>query len=225
MPRKYAKKSYPKRNGHGRPGYVRCGKMVISDASKALALAKYLKGIVNVEYKLIDTVTTLSAMTVAPVIIPLTNSVQGDTNITRDGSSLKIVSVSLNYFLTISSSATATVARVMLVHDRQTNQAIYNASFLIQDVTVGDNVNSPRNMDHARRFSVLYDKVHTLSSSGARVNHVRFFKPLLLKLRYDANDGTIADLTQSSLSLVFMSNEASNTSTITAFTRLRFVDN
>ncbi len=64
MPRRYKKKS----NGR-RPGYVSCGKMVYSDASKALAMAKYLKSVVNVEYKNFDTQTLASAIGQTPAIV------------------------------------------------------------------------------------------------------------------------------------------------------------
>ncbi len=44
MPRNYRKK-------YSRPGYGACGKMVYGDAQKALAMAKSVKRLINVEIK------------------------------------------------------------------------------------------------------------------------------------------------------------------------------
>ncbi len=73
MPRQYKKRSYQSRSGHGRPTYVRCNKKVISDASKALAMAKYLKSVVNVEFKNHDVQVTNTAISSTAVISQLTN--------------------------------------------------------------------------------------------------------------------------------------------------------
>lgn len=222
----YKKKSYAKKRGHSRPGYVRCGKMVVSDASKALAMAKYLKGIVNVEYKLIDTLHSSVLMTVAPIITPLTNIVQGDSNVTRDGSNLKIVSIAWNYFIHMNSSATSTMTRVLLVHDKQTNQALFTGTDLLTDVSISDGINSFRNLDNSQRFHVLYDRRHAHSVAGnSRTTKGSFHKQVQYKIRYDANVGDITDLTMSSLSLVFFSNESTVTPTFNSFIRLRFIDN
>ena len=223
MPRRYAKKQTYTRNG--RPGYIKCGKMVLTDAQRALAMAKYLKSIVNVEYKVINTVGTNTAITVAPVITQLTNIAQGDSTSTRDGSNIKIVSLLWNYNIVQNASAVSTFVRCMVVHDRQTNEAIFSAADLISDVTAGDNIVAPRQLDHTARFLVLYDKVHSFSDTARTNSYHQFYKKLQLKLRYDGNAGDITDLTQSSLSVVFMSNETTNTPVITHHVRLRFVDN
>ncbi len=220
--KKYVKKSY----GHSRPGYVRCGKMVMSDASKALAMAKYLKSIVNVEFKhLTQSQTNLGVPDGVGAILQLTNIAQGDSTTTRDGSNIKIVSIGLEYTVAMHASATQSVVRVMFLHDRQTNQVLYSTADVLEDVTVIDSVTSPRNLHNGSRFQVLYDKRHVLSISGAQIVSGRFHKKVQIKLRYDANAGTIADLTQSSLSLLLISNEATNVPLFAGFIRLRFVDN
>ncbi len=218
------KKRY-KRSYTSRPGYVSCGKMVVSDAAKALQMAKYLKGIVNVEFKNHDVQQTAIALSNAVTITQLTNIAQGDTTVTRDGAQCKIVSIMLNYTLQINASAAGTVIRVMLVHDRQTNQAIYTSGDLIEDTTAIDSLVSPRNLDNKLRFSVLYDRVHTLSIAGNQKVNTKFYKKLNIKLRFDNAAAAITSLTQSSLSLVNWTDEATNVPSITSFVRLRFVDN
>ncbi len=219
MPRRYTKKK------SSRPGYVFCGKMVYSDASKALAMAKYLKSVVNVEYKNFDVTTLSQVVGVTPIIVQLTNIPQGDTTNTRDGASVKIVSLRLAYTITTHASAPQTIARIMIVCDKQTNQAIYTAADLFQDPDTGENIISPRNLDNSRRFRVLYDKLHSYSNVGRVGDYHQVNKKLQLKIRYDGSTPSIADLTQTSLSLVMICNQASNTCLVSHNTRLRYVDN
>lgn len=216
----FEKKAY-KRYGQ----YKKCAGYVAQDAAKALSLAKYLKSIVNVEFKSHTVQGTNTAITVAPVIIETTNIEQGDTTFQRDGNNAKLTSLSLKYILTQHATATNTQVRVMVVHDRQTNQAIYQGANLLSDVTAADNIVSARNLNHAGRLHVLYDKVHTFTDTGRTNIYGQFHKKLQQKIRWDASTPDITDLTQSSLSLVFMSNEATNTPNITFSHRLRFVDN
>ncbi len=224
MPQRYAKKTSYNRNG--RPGYISCGKMVLTDAQRALAMAKYLKSIVNVEFKVINNLGTADAISTTPVITQLTNVGQGDTTSTRDGANMKLVSLSLYYFIDQHATATNTQFRVMVVHDKQTNEAIYAAADLLADVTAGDAIVSHRTLDNTHRFQVFYDKVHRLNDVGfTNIPVVKFNKKLQLKLRYDGSAADITDLTSSSLSLLFVSSEATNTPTITFSCRLRFVDN
>ncbi len=219
----YKKKAYKRKPS--RPGYVSCGKMVYSDAAKALAMAKYLKSVVNVEYKNFDTQTLASGINQTPAIVQLTNIAQGDTTITRDGASIKIVSIRFVYNITANASAPVTHIRVMVVCDKQTNQAIYTAGDLLQDATPNDALISPRNLNNSRRFNVLYDKTHVFSNSGRNGGHFEFHKKLQLKIRYDASTPSIADLTEVSLSLLLVSNQQTNFPSMDHSTRLRYVDN
>ena len=56
--------------------YKKCGKMVWSDAQKALAMAKYVKNVLNVEFKQHVTKQTLHTVSSIPHIDQLTNIAQ-----------------------------------------------------------------------------------------------------------------------------------------------------
>lgn len=220
MPYKKRSKSY----SNARPGYKRCGKMVLSDAAKALALARHIKKLVNVEIKNHDVQLASVAITDTPLITQLSNIAQGDTTNTRDGAQAKMLGVNVNYILTRSTNAEATAVRVMLVIDKQTNQAIYTAADLLEDVTSIDNVVSPRNLDNLHRFQILYDKVHVLTTNTTQIVVRKYFTKQLL-LRYDGSTPSIADLTQNSLSILLVATQVTNDPSIAAFFRVRFVDN
>ncbi len=212
------RKRYPKKRK-----YVR--KSNGSDGAKALALAKKINSLISFERKFLDTDITAAAMSVAGVITPLSNLVLGDTTETRNGSNIKVVSIQFNYFITQHASSTSTQCRVMLVLDNQTNQLQYATNQLLEDVTSGGNIVSPRLLDNRSRFTVLYDRIHGLSATGETTVSRRFYKKCNIILRYDANDGTVADLTIKSLSQIGFTNEATNFPLITSWVRLTFVDN
>ncbi len=221
MPRHYKKRSYKS----ARPGYVSCGKMVFSDAQKALAMAKYVKGLVNVEFKNHDVQGTSVAIGTVPVITQLTNIAQGDTTNTRDGASIKVTSFLFKYKILMSASAFNTQVRVMLILDRQTNEAIYLSDDLLQDITVHDSIVSARNLNNAHRFKVLYDRVHVYNISSKSNDYTEKYIKLNIKLRYDNAAAAITSLTQQSLSLLTVGNESSNQPNITSLIRIRYVDN
>ena len=135
-----------------------------------------------------------------------------------------MIGVDLNYTLLVNATTPRTSVRIMLVVDRQTNQAIYLSTDLLEDITANDGIVTPRNLDNKHRFIVLYDRVHMLSLSVPTLTVRKYIRKDLL-LRYDASTSAIADLTQNSLSLVSYTNEATNVPSITAFLRVRFVDN
>ncbi len=215
---------YRKKYKSTRPGYKACGRMVFGDAKKALAVAQGLKRLLNVEIKNHDVEQTSATITQTPVIIQLSNIPSGDTTITRDGAQCKMVGINLNYFLTVDPTLPRTVVRIMLVIDRQTNQAVYSNADLLDSTVSQLNIVSPRNLNNLHRFIVLYDKTHMLSLDTPTVAVRKYIKKDVL-LRFDASTPSIADLTQNSLSLVQFTNEGTNQPIITSFLRLRFVDN
>ncbi len=209
-----------------RPGYKACGKMVYGDAKKALAIARSVKSLMNVEFKNHDVDHSATAIADGVGnIVQLTNIPQGDTTITRDGSNCKITSVYINLLLRINASATNTNVRVSLVHDKQTNQAIYATADLLSNVNNVNSIVSPLNLDNQYRFHILYNKVFKITDSGQQTAVVKIYKKMQMKLRFDGNTPSIADLRSGSLSLLLISNEATNTPTFTGSCRIRFVDN
>ncbi len=224
MPYKRGYKRNYKRKAY-RPGYKACGTMVLSDAQRALYKVGQLKSLLNVEYKHHNVQTVNTAVTDAGTLTNLSLLSQGDTSQTRDGGSVKFTSLRLAYALRINASATVTNFRIMIVHDKQTNQAQFTLADLLFDATVIDACFSPPNINNASRFNILYDKLHTLNStSNAEINRV-VYKKLNMKTRYDAAVGDITDLTQDSLTLVMVADQATNDPSIIFNYRSRFIDN
>ncbi len=218
--RKYNRKS------NGRPGYRKCAKMVYGDASKALSMARHLKSMLNVEFKNHDvSVVGGTIIDGAGFINQLTNIPQGDGTSARDGANVKITSIYCKLLIDIHASATTSQVRLLLVEDKQTNQAIYTAADLLQTVVNIQSIVSPKNLDNQFRFNVLHDKVYTLSATGTTSKYITIYKKVSKRLRFDASTPSIADLRSSSYSLLWISNEPTNAPGVSAEFRLRYVDN
>ncbi len=217
--KKYARKNYR------RPGYKSCGKMVLGDAAKALRLAKHVKSLLNVEVKNHDVQQSVQNVTTTPVIIQLTNIEQGDSTNQRDGAQMKLTGLEFTMQVLLNGSATRSSFRIMIICDKQTNQAIYTAADVLEDVTSTDMIFSPRNLDNLQRFQILADWTVHVGTAEGRIKHFKKFIKLNKIIRYDASTAAIADLTMSSLSLLQVSSEATNGPQITTFSRLRFIDN
>ncbi len=217
MPR-YKKKNY-------RPGYISCGKMVLTDAQRALKVAMSVKRLLNVEVKNHDVQQTSLVYTDTVTIFQLTNIPRGDTTNTRDGAQCKVVALELSFIITKNVNATVTHTRLMIVQDKQTNQAIYTSADLLEDVTASDVFISPANLDNRRRFNVLYDRKFVMDSVGVESYIVKKYFKMNMLLRFDAAAADITDLTQNSLSLLLVGSEVTNDPVITFFARVRFIDN
>ncbi len=212
--RYYKKRRYKKKNYNNR----------------AIMLAKKALRMINAEYKLIDTSSiALSVPDGGGTVVQLTNIAQGTTNITRVGNGLKIASIYTKVMLHIAAAASSSQVRIMLVHDRQTNGALFATTDLLESVTNIRGLISPRNIDHIRRFTVLFDKMYILNqniaSAISTTRYTKVYKKVDIHARYDGNAGDITDLSQSSLGLLLISNEATNVPTADVDVRIRFLDN
>jgi hypothetical protein len=217
------KKSYSKKSRYSK--YSKYGNTAYTVSKRALQIALMTKKLLNVEYKIIDTQLSLAAISTTANILQLTNIAQGTSDITREGNQIKISSIQFKYYMEINASTTATALRFILVQDKQTNGAIYTPGDLLEDASPTDVIVSPNNLGNKFRFRILYNKVHTLSQNGSRMQYKEFYKKVELPIRYDGNAGTIADVNTNSLSMFIVSDEATNTPIIDMFVRLRFIDN
>lgn len=178
----------------------------------------------NVEYKEHNVQFTGNTISQTLTIQNLNLIDQGTTDITRIGRQIKITRVNIKGVFAINASATMTFVRVLVLIDKQVNQATFSASDLLFDTSANDNCVSLINLDNKGRFKILYDKIIALSPSNA-VGKFNYNKMMNLPIVYDNTGNGVADLTQKSLYLCFVSNEATNTPAVTLHARVRYVDN
>ncbi len=219
---------HQRRNGGGyaRQSYRSCATMAYTDAARALSLAKYVKGLVNVEFKEVNTQRTATALSTSIAISHVSGIAQGDTKIARGGNKVRFKSLHWRGFITMNASATTTMVRLMIILDKQVNGAVFTIGDLLEDATAGDAIISPRDIDNQNRFTVLSDKTYKLTDNGGnQLVQFNVYKKINLPVRYDGTTANVGDLTSNGLFLVSFSNEATNTPAITDFFRIRFIDN
>ncbi len=200
------------------------GKTTRDIAIKALETAKKLDKLVKIEWKIIDDQSTAITVAVTPTIFQVTNLGQGDLVTDRTGNMVHIKSFQMKYWFEQHPSSIVTALRVLVIVDKQTNGGIYSAGDILKDVTVDDGITSLRKYDQKSRFNVLYDRVHFMSDTASKGGSASWYKTMSLKIKYDSDNETIADLVSNSISVMVLSNEAINAPVLTIMTRSRFID-
>jgi hypothetical protein len=218
---KTTSKSYYKRRSNKKKQYYKPMPVRRNNIFWRRGMKKAMRviSLLNVEFKQFDTGNT-DAIDDAGTIYPCSNVAQGDSNVTRDGSSLKVVGLQYSLFSTIHASATSTMIRAIALIDRQTNGATFSVGNVISNTNVFDFYN----LDYERRFVILNDSSFLLSQNNPG-NFKNWSTKLEQHLRYNNAAGAITSLTESSIAIILISNEETNTPTIELRTRIMFVDN
>lgn len=197
-------------------------------ASKALRTANFIKSLVNVETKFIDTTNTVD-VSATSAIIPLTLCAQGVTDETRNGNSIKAYKNSLKYNLSISSGTpTDSVVRIMLVLDKSPNGTVPVISDILDNTGSLTETLCHYNGDNmGGRFIILADKRHHLDTQGREQVTGSLFHRLRHHVKYDDTTAVIASATTGHLFLVYVSNNATMEAepTLTYSNRFYFLDN
>lgn len=191
-------------------------------AKAALDTALFVKGLVNAEFKNVDTNSFVTAVAGGSVIL-LNGTTQGDGQTNREGSSFKMTSLYLRYSTTANATASYNTYRVMLVMDRQSNGVAPG----VTDILATNTMDSPRNLDYVKRFKVLYDQVNNVGLNAKPQDFYSFKLKLQTHVQcfQSSNTGTVSDITTNGLFLVILSDQATNGPSVNYYHRLRFVDN
>jgi hypothetical protein len=194
-------------------------------ANRALAVFKGASSLLlNAEFKHIDA-TVAAAVSTTPSITALCVLAQGDTNITRDGNSIKCTGFDFRFFWSINASATNSLARLVIFIDTRNVGAAPTATDVFASSTIAlPNVDSQPN-----RFVILFDSTVSLvlaASSRQFVSSAMSLAALRgVHFTFNGNAGTVADLRGACLFAYVLSNEATNTPSVDLQCRTWFVDN
>lgn len=195
-------------------------------AKKVLNDVSWLKGkvsLLNTEVKRHDWQSsgTIQQFSGTATFVPLTNIAQGDTAETRDGNSIK--GVSLHIRLGIGQAATPAEqrVRVMVAMLRKAGEAPS-----ITDVleTPASNLDSWRNIDKSRDIKMLYDKHFPVPIDGnGSERHINLNFKTMHHIKFDNN----LDNTQQygAIGICFITDEPTNRAGFNLASRFRYVDN
>lgn len=191
--------------------------------AKAYKLAKYVRSIVNVEYKYTDVAITGSLST-TPSITFLTDTVQGVTVNDRNGNSIKLKSMYISGIVYANTAATfAQNVRCIIFIDKDSR----GAAPLATDLLTASTIQAPINLLNGKRFVVLMDKhinVGTQANTSA-MHNFKYFKKFNMDLSYQASGGSAADADTNQIYMLLMCTNAANTPAVQLNSRIRFIDN
>ena len=174
----------------------------------------------KMEKKFIDTNLVYNEWNVSPTYIVLLNGVATGTDYnTRIGREVTMTSYYNRLF--ISDITNVQLVRCMLVYDKQPIGALP----AITDILQYNNANSPNNLNNRDRFVVVSDKVYTISPQGTEIRFAKKYKKLRTVTTYNNTGAGIADIATGALYFVAFAFNNVATTTLSGYSRVRFVDN
>lgn len=224
MPYNRGSKRSTKSKGYSWNGFhqsVNTAGKVASTAYTALKIAQGVSALVNAESKYTDT-NILSTINDAGTINLLSGLNEGVDNTMRNGRSVKFTSAYITGSIAQNSSATETIARVMLFIDKATA----GGTPQILDVLRYTDYTSPLNVENAgNRFRILFDRSYAFSNSGSKIIDIKEFVKLNLHTTYLGTGPTISECGTNSIFLLLIGSEATNDPGVDLTCRLQFFDN
>lgn len=197
-------------------------------ANKALRIAKWAASRINAESNILDNVHNGTTVGMTMNFQLLNGCTRGDGNDNREGNNIRMKSVyvRLHNIMSQDASSVFSVCRLMIILDKQPNAATPSTANVLENTSVP--VASPLEKDYSTRFDVLWDKVITMSKTGAEGRFVKKYIPLDIKVRYNENNnGDITDINTNALYFCIVTNATAATLEPSFYSnvRLRFVDN
>jgi hypothetical protein len=180
----------------------------------------------NPEFKHSDSSANSSISSTAGLVL-MSGIAQGDSNVTRDGNSVKITGFYGDLTAAMNASATTTRLRTVIFVDMRNQGVAPTASDVIDTAST---VQGLPNVDaQPGRFAILFDQVNTMVlASDSRTIHFRFdlTKELRnLHLTYSGTGATVASISGPAIYMLLLSTESTNTPSVVMDARLTFLDN
>ncbi len=199
-------------------------KSIGADAALIAKLVRdvyYVKTILNVEHKFLDTEIDL-AVTAAGIITPLCLVAQGDDNFERVGRRIKPMTLSVRGNLIQHASAVNTQVRLIIFKTKNNQAAVPTIAEVLKTST-------PHSMyvltAQQNSFTILSDRTMTLSDVLSTNQNYRLSKKLSGHVDYNGQAADESSQGRGGLYILLISDEATNTPTFDASFRVRYVDN
>jgi hypothetical protein len=193
-------------------------------ASRAVKGLNEIRKLINIETKVLDLDISTQAISTTPTVTYASGISQGTDIGNRVGDSIKVQHLEFCGRLAINSSATFSAVRVLLVRDMENAGSAPAATDILETVSGTVTSRSPLNYLNKKRFSVLYDNYSVLDIASAYTQPVRMTMPLDRHIAYRGTGATAASAAEGSLWWLFVSDEATNTPTISVYTQVWYTD-
>lgn len=189
-------------------------------AMRAYKGFKFIRGLVNVEKKYLDT-SVGTTIDNAGTITNLTATSQGDDVANRNGNSIlgKTLYLRFHMYRATANTATTNTMRVMLVKDMENTGSAPTVTDILQSASV----DAALHVDHLSRYQVLRDKVFTMSLSGTDGTAQHWYVRVNDHVKYTGSANT--DIYKNQVYLLLLSSESTNPPTMSLASRFGFYDN
>jgi hypothetical protein len=195
-----------------------------SVGARALSGLNALRKLINIETKYFD-YTASSAQNSTVGVYYLTGITQGLTNVTRVGNSLRLQHYAFDIMGVNNASATlATFVRVILFRDNENAGAAPAATDLLVNATAPQSIISPYNWLNLNRFGILYDNVFQMDATNNLGFQAHFNIAHNGHIKFRGTDATASSAGEGSIWMFLWSNQATNTPTVTLYSRIAFTD-
>lgn len=155
--------------------------------------------------------------------ITFTDIAESVTSIGRTGLDITGKSLSIRYNIMKNVSPSTTLCRLIVFRDRQqiadTNPSIDD---VLQSTASNTAITSFHTEVHLKRFDILYDRVHLLTSTEPKVVAVKHINLKNLDIRY--NGSSSSDVQKNGLFLAFISDQISTVPLMNLSSRFRYTD-
>lgn len=189
-------------------------------ATKAWNGVQQIRKLINVEEHRVDTAIG-AAIDSAGSVTHLTAVAAGDTAATRTGSSILLKGLHMRFALITHASAATTVVRILVVKDKQ---QVSDTTPAVTGILNSADVLSHVVPDFTERFTILKDMTHILDLVGNPIKTFDFKLNMTgTHVRYNGTAGT--DIQQNGVFVLLLSNQPTNTPTVSVQSRLTFYDN
>lgn len=189
-------------------------------ARQGYYLAKRLKRLINVEVKFHDVDQTAGVTTASTGIVhDLTVIAQGDTQLTRNGSSLKPLHFSLKGTINQNSTQPTASVRCILFRGKLENGTTPTVTTYLESASIYAQINHDNKFQH----NTLMDKTFVLTNVGSnRRVPFNIEQKLFGHVNYDDATTTIE---AGGLYLLLITDNTSLTPVVTYYSRMTFTDN
>lgn len=208
----------------GRKAFYKKYKSYRSMAYTAYKGVRMLKGLVNVERKFADTQVVGNIVDTGSITLLNPVSAGNDAN-QRSGNSILGKYLTIRMTATCEPTATTTYLRVIILMDLNGQGVAPTLASILQDITIGDGINSAKNIDNTDRFWILKDKVIPLDIADSRTAVRKWYIPLNTHLKYSGTNAT--DVDTNAIYAVMLSDQGTGTYEpyVNFYCRLAFYDN
>lgn len=201
-------------------------------ASDAWSLAKRtavglneIRKLINIETKFLDVVTNAASINTTGGTYCVSQLAQGLTSTTRVGDSLRIQHLELRGRVVANGSATSSCFRVLMFRDLDGYGTLPTMADVLEYNAVVDAPRSPYKYNKLQRFSILFDElIEIQTSTGVSSVPFTFSTAHQGHVLYLGTSAAAASNGKGSVYMGFVSDEATNTPTVSFTSRMTFTD-